>query len=146
MKKEDIQQIHAMTPMQEGMLFHALHDLSSNPYFEQCQFRLRGHLDITRFEAAWNEVMQRHEPLRTRFAYKNVAQPRQVVLKQQKIVFSFHDLRSLPPDQHPLFIENYKKEDWTKGFDLSRDVLMRMAVFQVETDRFEVVHSFHHII
>ncbi|MBF0272417.1 MAG: amino acid adenylation domain-containing protein [Magnetococcales bacterium] len=146
MKKEDIQQIHPLTPMQEGMLFHALYEQTANPYFEQCQFRLRGHLDLPRFEMAWNEVMRRHEVLRARFVHKSVQQPRQVILKEQKIVIKYLDWRHLSPDGQQQAIENHKKNDWALGFDLSRDALMRMAVFQTQEQQFEVIHSFHHII
>ncbi|MBF0214940.1 MAG: HAD-IIIC family phosphatase, partial [Magnetococcales bacterium] len=146
MKKDDIKQILPMTPMQEGMLFHALHDTHSNPYFEQCQFRLRGHMEPDRFEAAWNEVMRRHDALRTRFVFKNIQNPRQVILKEQKILFLDNDLSHLTPKRQQEIIENYKQEDRERGFDLSREVLMRMAVFRLDADTFEVIHSFHHIV
>ncbi|MBF0153441.1 MAG: amino acid adenylation domain-containing protein [Magnetococcales bacterium] len=146
MTKKNIQHIYTLTPMQEGMLFHALHDQAANPYFEQCHFRLRGPLNVPLFETAWNEVVQRHDVLRTRFVFKNIPQPRQVVLKEQKLVFAFQDLSALPGDQQHNRIDIFKKEDWQRGFDLGRDVLMRMTVFRLEETVFEAIHSFHHIL
>ncbi|MBF0262210.1 MAG: HAD-IIIC family phosphatase, partial [Magnetococcales bacterium] len=146
MKKEEIQKILALTPMQEGMLFHALHDQASNPYFEQCRFRLRGHLDPARFEAAWNQVMARHDILRARFVHKSVAQPRQVILKTQNLEFRLEDLTLLSPEEREKSLRDHMEADWRRGFDLSRDCLMRMALFRLDETGFEVLHSFHHII
>ncbi|MBF8273297.1 MAG: amino acid adenylation enzyme/thioester reductase family protein [Magnetococcales bacterium] len=132
--------------MQEGILFHAMSDKESHPYHEQCHFRLRGHMDVSLFEVAWNAVMRRHDILRTRIVYKNVPKPRQVVLREQSLDFSFQDLRHEAPDQQETIIKAHGKKDLARGFDLGRDVLMRMAVFRLEEQVFEVVHSFHHII
>lgn len=146
MKKEEILKILALTPMQEGMLFHALHDQDSNPYFEQCRFRLRGDLDPARFEAAWNQVLARHDILRARFVHKSVAQPRQVILKTQKLEFLLEDLTPLSPEAREKTLRDHMEADWRRGFDLTRDGLMRMALFRLDADSFEVLHSFHHII
>ncbi|MBF0425580.1 MAG: hypothetical protein HQL66_07150, partial [Magnetococcales bacterium] len=146
MSKQNIQHIHALTPMQEGMLFHALHDRAANPYFEQCHFRLRGRLDRTLFEVAWNAVVQRHDILRTRFVFKNIPQPRQVVLRAWQAAVVFQDLRAHPGGEQRALIDRYKAEDWQQGFDLGRAVPMRMALFCLADDLFEVLHSFHHIL
>ncbi|MCP5048941.1 MAG: amino acid adenylation domain-containing protein, partial [bacterium] len=46
--------IYTLTPMQEGMLFHALHDDSSYSYFVQMSYRLQGELDIPLVQKSFN--------------------------------------------------------------------------------------------
>ncbi|WP_148300261.1 condensation domain-containing protein, partial [Paenibacillus sp. JCM 10914] len=49
----DIQQIYSLTPMQEGMLFHRLHD-EDQAYFLQMNLTLRGELDLHLFRQSVN--------------------------------------------------------------------------------------------
>ncbi|RCK09720.1 hypothetical protein DT075_33375 [Bacillus licheniformis] len=43
-------------------------------------------------------------------------------------------------------IEDYKRKDKEKGFNLSKDIPMRTAVFKKGQDRYEWVWSYHHIL
>jgi hypothetical protein len=72
-----------LTPLQQGMLVLATDADSANgdPYIIQTWGTLRGLTDITRFEAAWQSLIQRHAALRSAFVFQGQAQPRQVVLR-----------------------------------------------------------------
>lgn len=59
--KENIEDILALTPMQEGMLFHYINNPSGEHYFEQLCLELSGEVDIGCFENAWNiEIGRAH--------------------------------------------------------------------------------------
>lgn len=144
--KKNIKNIYALSPLQEGMLFHSLYDRDSLAYFEQISYRVSGDLDVKTFEKTWNELFRRHDILRTVFVVKNVPQPLQVVLKERRIDFFFEDLRLLGLEAQDAYLKDFKERDRKRSFDLSSDVLMRMSIFQLSDRSFEVIWSFHHIL
>ena len=67
--RKDIEDIFALTAMQEGMLFHYLKEPESDVYFEQLSLSLVGDINTEIFEQAWNFVVQTNEMLRTMFRW-----------------------------------------------------------------------------
>ena len=54
----EMEEITALSPLQEGMLYRALEG-GSEAYFEQFAYRLRGALDVRCFAASWQELQRR---------------------------------------------------------------------------------------
>jgi len=107
----DIQDIYTLTPMQEGMLFHALLDDSSSSYFEQMSYRLQGELDVRLVERSLNELFKRHDILRTAFVHKDVESSVQVVLKDRVVGFYFEDIHGIRVREgKENFIREFKKK------------------------------------
>ena len=73
--RAQMEDLYPLSPMQRGMLFHALYEASSPVYFEQVSYQLRGLLNLSAFERAWQQVVDRHPVLRTSFHYKGVDEP-----------------------------------------------------------------------
>ena len=144
--KKDIANIYPLTPMQEGMLFQQLFEPESPAYFTQFSFRIVGRLEIKTFEHSWNVLLDRHSILRTLFAHRNAPRPLQIVLKNRRVPFRFEDLRHREEPEREAYLQMFRQQDRARLFDLSRDVLMRLAVFRVGDQSYEVVWSFHHII
>ncbi|MCU0285070.1 MAG: amino acid adenylation domain-containing protein [Acidobacteria bacterium] len=115
-------------------------------YFEQMSFRLHGEIDVKLFEDAFNRLIHRYDSLRTVFTYKKSKKPRQVVLKNRKSTIQYIDLANLKREEITNFVENFRKDDREKGFDLSRDILLRLAILKLKEHEYEIVWSFHHII
>ena len=46
MSKQKIQKVYPLTPMQEGMLYHAMLDPNSSSYFTQLELGIRGEFDL----------------------------------------------------------------------------------------------------
>ncbi|HOY65269.1 MAG TPA: condensation domain-containing protein [Candidatus Ozemobacteraceae bacterium] len=144
--KKEIANIYPLTPMQEGLLFHALLKTAPEAYFEQIEYRLRGDLDPAAFETAWNNLAQRHDIFRTLFTYRNTDRPLQVVLKHRPIPCSVHDLTGIPMDKADRRIAAFREEDRARGFDLENDPLNRIALFALPDNRWGIVWSHHHIL
>jgi len=144
--KKNIKNIYALTPMQEGILFQSLYDPESLSYFEQFNFHISGELNIPVFEETWNELMNRHDILRTIFVYKNVPQPLQIVLKKRKIDFVFEDISVLSTEEQDDHCQKYQDKDKLNPFDLSKDVLIRLAVFKLNDTSFNSTWTLHHIL
>ena len=142
----DIDDIHALSPMQEGLLFESLYDEASKAYFVQMRYHLRGELDAERFARSWRELCRRHAVLRTAFVHEAQARPLQVVLKERPPPISIADLRSLEESAQQTVVAQYSQADLERRFDIQRDPLIRVAIFQLEDALTQVVLSYHHII
>ncbi|MCX7923160.1 MAG: amino acid adenylation domain-containing protein [Clostridia bacterium] len=145
-KKEDVQDIYFLSPMQEGMLFHSLLNTDSEAYFQQLSFDLTGDLDIELFEKSFNYIVQRYDILRTVFVYEKVKRSVQAVLKTRRSSICFEDISHLDTCSKAEFIEEFKRKDREKGFNLSKDMLIRLAVLKTSPQAYSVVLSFHHIV
>ncbi|MBT2758817.1 AMP-binding protein, partial [Mesobacillus foraminis] len=145
MKDNKFEDIYSLSPMQEGMLFHSLLS-DSDAYFEQMALTFKGSLDLPAFEKCFNLIIKRHSIFRSVFIHEGVNKPKQVVLKERSIKVAYDDLSSQPPGVQNEVISTYKAQDKMKAFNLSKDLLMRLAVFRTGQDEYKVIWSFHHIL
>jgi amino acid adenylation domain-containing protein/non-ribosomal peptide synthase protein (TIGR01720 family) len=144
--RDNVQDIRRLTPLQEGLLFHTLADEGSTAYHQQISYRVRGALDAERVRAAWNRLFERHEVLRTAVVHDAVDDPVQVVLKTRGLEMTVEDLRGLTPNEQLARVKACREADRRRGFDLCRDVLMRVVLLRVADDCHEVVWSHHHML
>ncbi|WP_137200799.1 plipastatin non-ribosomal peptide synthetase PpsC [Bacillus subtilis] len=145
-QQPEIQDIYPLSFMQEGMLFHSLYDEQSRAYFEQASFTIHGQLDLERFQKSMDAVFDRYDIFRTAFIYKNVAKPRQVVLKQRHCHVHVEDISHLNEKDKEHCTEAFKEQDKSKGFDLQTDVLMRISILKWAPDHYVCIWSHHHIL
>ncbi len=146
LNKENIKDIYRLSPMQEGLFFHSLREIQAQTYFMQISFDIVGQLDAAILKETWEYLFERHDILRTVFIYKKVDVPLQVVLKKVHPPCRWADVSSLSPEEQTAEIEKIKGEDRRKGFELSKEVLMRMTVVKCGTGKNVVIWSYHHII
>lgn len=144
--KENVKDIYGLSPLQEGMLFHSLMDADSEAYFEQMEYRIVGDLSLELFEKSWNEVIKRHEILRTAFVHNKTEKPIQIVLRERPISVQRKNLMGLDEIEQRELINSYKSEDKTRGFELGKEELIRISVFQTNREVYHVVWSHHHIL
>ncbi|MGD2085188.1 MAG: amino acid adenylation domain-containing protein [Candidatus Aminicenantes bacterium] len=144
LSKENIKDIYPLSPMQEGMFFHWLYDNTSRAYFEQISYRLEADLDAALVKRSLQELFKQYDILRTVFSRKKITRILQVVLKERSVDFYREDLSQRQDKEE--YIKRYKEEDKKKGFDLTKDVLMRVALFQLDETEHEFIWSFHHIL
>jgi amino acid adenylation domain-containing protein/non-ribosomal peptide synthase protein (TIGR01720 family) len=148
----DIEDLYILTPMQEGMLFHALYDKDSSTYFEQLSFRVYGDLDVAVVKKSLDELSGRHEVLRTTFIYdgKGIDRPLQLVLKDRQVEFYYENICNRGGKngvvETDAILESFKQRDRERSFELSKDVLMRVAILQLDSARYELTWSHHHIL
>jgi non-ribosomal peptide synthetase component F/NRPS condensation-like uncharacterized protein len=143
--KKDIEDILALTPMQEGMLFHYLKDPGSEYYFEQLNLKISGEIDADIFEKAWNFVIQTNEMLRAVFRWEKVEQPIQIILKEHRLQPRYFDLSEKDNRLKKNSLEKIKAKDRKEKFDL-REIPFRITLCKVEADKYEMIISNHHIL
>uniref|UniRef100_UPI0013DFAFD6 non-ribosomal peptide synthetase n=1 Tax=Paenibacillus xylaniclasticus TaxID=588083 RepID=UPI0013DFAFD6 len=137
---------YPLSPMQEGMLFHSLKDRHSGMYITQLRVKLFGQLDTEVLESSFNRLIDRYDIFRTSFWHEGVRQPLQVVLDQRFIPVLSENLIELDQVSRERYIEQYCEEQVTRGFDLSNEPLMRVIVFQIGEQEYEMVWTHHHIL
>ncbi|MFD2169209.1 amino acid adenylation domain-containing protein [Tumebacillus lipolyticus] len=105
---------------------------------------LQGDVDLDRLEMCLNEVLDRHEVLRTNFSAANGI-PALTIAPSRSIQIERIDLRSLPPDEVRAVCERQMSEAVSRPFDLTEDLLLRATVWQLEERQFLLLLNMHHI-
>ncbi|WP_414587304.1 amino acid adenylation domain-containing protein [Scytonema sp. PCC 10023] len=146
MKKNNIQDIYQLSPMQQGMLFHTLYAPSSGVYCQQFSCTFTGSLDVEAFNAAWQQVVARHVVLRTAFIWERQDVPLQVVYRQVKLPLEIHSWLGLSPDEQQQQLQDFLASDRQHGFQLTKAPLMRLLLIQMSEDVYQFVWSYHHIL
>jgi amino acid adenylation domain-containing protein len=135
----NIKSIQVLTPLQEGLLFHALAKTDRQAYFEQYSFTMPGSFDVERFRSALTAVVHRHDALRVRFVADKGVRPVQVIMDGVTPELSVHLLEK--EEQ----IADFLRADRQRAFDILADALFRAAIIHTG-DSSRLVISFHHII
>ncbi|MGF9909648.1 non-ribosomal peptide synthase/polyketide synthase [Brevibacillus porteri] len=141
----DFTDLYTLSPLQEGMLFHALYSEGS-AYMVQNIAILTGALDIVNFEKAWNKVVQRHSILRTGFLWEEVEKPLQVVFESVSFSIQQEDWSHHTDEEQESMLTSFLQKEKEVGFDLSEAPLMRVTVIKKAKDVHQFIWTFHHLL
>ncbi|WP_036836273.1 condensation domain-containing protein, partial [Photorhabdus temperata] len=78
----NIQDIYALSPLQDGILFHHLLANAGDPYLLASQMAFADRALLDSYLAAVQQVINRHDILRTAFIWQGLSEPVQVVWRQ----------------------------------------------------------------
>lgn len=145
-KRDQVQDMYYLSPMQEGMLFHTLHHQEKGFYVEQMDMNVKGTLRYDLLEKSMNIIVERYDIFRTVFLHEKVKRPVQVVLKNRPFQLDVVDIQDLSESEQLERIDRFKQKDQLRGFDLSKDLLMRASVFQTGPSSYRWIWSYHHIL
>jgi len=106
---------------------------------------LSGRLDTSLMERAFNEVVRRHEVLRTTFTAID-GEPRQVISPSVFIPLELVDLRAMPADEREREVPKLLNETTSRPFDLVRGPLARIGLLQVADDQYVLHYTVHHTV
>jgi NRPS condensation-like uncharacterized protein len=132
--------------MQEGLMFHTLMEPDSGVYVLQQHGLLEGELDSDALAAAWQQVMERHELLRTSFQTEGLERPLQIVHPSADLPLVEEDWSDMPAQEQQQRWESLVAEDRNRNFDLTRAPLMRLAVIRLGSNAFRFIWSQHHLL
>ncbi len=105
-------------------------------------YRLRGPLDAAALEDSFNEVIRRHEILRTTFPVEN-GEPLQRIHPECRIRINFAELN---PETAESRLQLLAAEEAIRSFDLSRLPLIRVSLFRVGEAEHVLIINLHHIV
>ncbi|WP_260396971.1 non-ribosomal peptide synthetase [Variovorax sp. KBW07] len=87
----NIQDIYPLVPLQEGMLFHHLLQTEGDAYVTSSALGFDSRERLEQFVENFNEVIARHDILRTAVLWEELAEPVQVVCRQARIQLRWLD-------------------------------------------------------
>ncbi|HET8910061.1 MAG TPA: amino acid adenylation domain-containing protein [Ktedonobacteraceae bacterium] len=114
-------------------------------YNTATQYRIVGHLDQQTLEDSLNEIVRRHEILRTTFRTVDEMQV-QSILPELFIPLRYRDLRSIAATDPMTSLQREAMEIIKAPFSLEDGPLLRATLFQIEHEEFVLLISIHHII
>lgn len=132
-----------LTPLQEGLLFHAVYEHerdAADVYLVQLVFELEGPVDAVRLRAAWQALLDRHPNLRAAFRRRKGGAPVQVVPHRATLPWTETDIDS--EDEWSRLLD----ADHDRGFDPATPPLLRCTLARLGDGRHRLLVTHHHIL
>ncbi|MDB9349013.1 amino acid adenylation domain-containing protein [Nodularia spumigena] len=107
--------------------------------------RLKGNLDVRVLERSLNEIIQRHEVLRTHFKTVN-GNPVLHIQPSVTLPLAVIDLQTFNPLEQDEEVRHLALKEAQTPFDLATDVLLRVKIIRLAKDENVVLFTMHHII
>ncbi|MEP0885572.1 amino acid adenylation domain-containing protein [Trichocoleus sp. ST-U3] len=112
--------------------------------------RLTGSLNYTALEQTFNEIVRRHEVLRTRFGIVEgqlvQAIPADIDVPTSSINLSLIDLRELPAEEREHQAKRLVAEESQRPFDLAVGPLLRLMLLKLDETEHILLLNLHHIV
>ncbi|MGZ4134947.1 MAG: condensation domain-containing protein, partial [Tumebacillaceae bacterium] len=138
-REEDLQLSYA----QERLWF--MEQLISASYSMPIPLRLEGTLHVPALEQALQEIVRRHETLRTTFTEKQ-GRVVQVIAPTQAFSLRQIDLTALSEPERTAEVERRLVEDVERAFDLTQGPLFDAQLLLLSAEEHVLLISMHHII
>jgi amino acid adenylation domain-containing protein len=120
-------------------------DPDSIAYNMPTALRLTGRLNTDALEQGINEIIRRHESLRTTF--RLVAnQPVQVIAEQLTLRMPVVDLQTFPAAEREAKVLRLATEEAQRPFDIETGPLVRARLLRLSAEDYVLIFTMHHII
>ena len=142
-----IEDILPLSPLQEGLLFHALYDAEGpDIYTMQRAAILDGPLQSDVLQAAADALVQRHASLRAAFRHDNLSRPVQIIVPAVHVLWRNIDLSLLDEADREQRLTQILAEDCGERFDLAAPPLVRFTLIRLGAGRHCLLFTNHHIL
>ncbi|MCU1267658.1 MAG: amino acid adenylation domain protein [Acidobacteria bacterium] len=130
---------------QQRLWFLDLFDPGKSVYHLLYALHFDGSLNLSALELALNEVLRRHESLRTSFVMID-GEPKQAVAREMKLELPVIDLTALGRDEAEAEARRWWQIEGERPFDLAAVPLLRGHLIRLSADENVLVITMHHII
>ncbi|WP_016697904.1 non-ribosomal peptide synthetase, partial [Actinoalloteichus spitiensis] len=138
--------VYPLTPLQAGMVFHAVADPGSGAYVEQFSCVVEGVADPEVLGRAWQRVVAGSDALRVSVVWEGVAEPVQVVHRVVRVPVTVVDWSGLAEERRAEVLAEFLVVDRERGLDVGVAPLMRLFLAREGAGRVRVVWTFHHLL
>src|SRR5262245_51875416 len=130
---------------QQRLWFLHLLDPQSSAYNMPFALRLSGQLDVPALERALNEIVRRHEVLRTTFAELD-GEPVQLIATTQPLELPLTDLSDLLPQTREAETRRLTLQAALRPFDFARGPMLRAGLLRLGEEEHVLSLTMHHIV
>ena len=130
---------------QQRLWFLDQYEPNSSVYNVPGALRLRGFLNIGAFEQSLNEIIRRHESLRTTFSLVD-GEAVQVIAPPVELSLAVVDLRDHPEGGREDEARRLANEEARGAFDLAKGPLFRSKLLRLGEDDHVLLLTMHHIV
>jgi amino acid adenylation domain-containing protein/non-ribosomal peptide synthase protein (TIGR01720 family) len=107
--------------------------------------RIKGKVDVTKFHASINEIVKRHESLRTIFPSEE-GKVKQIILNNLQLPIDFVDLTNIDRNLREQEANKILLNDAKKSFNLEKGPLIRWKLVKIYDEEYFLLTCMHHII
>lgn len=124
-----------------------LHQLApDNPFYNvPAAIRLNGQLNQGALAQAFNQIVHRHEALRTTFVKVN-GQTMQAITPHVRLPLPVVDLQALPTQEREAIAQQMATQEARHPFDLTTGPVLRVKLLQLAPTDFVLLLTLHHIV
>jgi acyl-CoA synthetase (AMP-forming)/AMP-acid ligase II/acyl carrier protein len=134
------------TSIAQERLWELHHALPNLPFFNILHaLRLASPLNVALLERSINEIVRRHEILRTTFAVQG-GQCAQVIAPHLSLPLAFHDLKALSRSKKESLGHELLQEEALHSFDLAKGPLIRACLLRLDNREHLLLISTHQAI
>ncbi len=115
--------------------------LNNMPYV----FNFEGELDLQILEKSQNEILRRHEILRTIFPTIN-GQPSKIIIPELTLPIEVIDLQNFPEDQREVEAKKIANQEIRNSFDLIKGPLVSLKILCLASNNNVLIFNVHRIV
>ncbi|HEX6716516.1 MAG TPA: amino acid adenylation domain-containing protein [Pyrinomonadaceae bacterium] len=130
---------------QERLWFIQQLEPESTAYNVPRAIRLRGNLDLKILEQSLNEIIRRHESLRTTFSLVD-GNLTQIVTEHSLLQLAVIDLSNVSADERSIRAHELARQEAALPFDLTHGPVVRASVLRLRSDEHLLLLTMHHIV
>ena len=130
---------------QERLWFMDQFEPGSVAYNLTAGLRLEGELNVDALEQAFDEIVRRHESLRTSFTSVD-GTPVQVIAPAHEFIINKASVTELPDEEREEAARQLSLTEFRKPFDLNQAPLLRVSLIKLKENEHILLMAIHHII
>jgi len=140
----NIQDIYPLAPLQEGILFHHLLQTEGDVYITSHTLRFDTRKRLEHFIRSFNQVIARHDILRTAVLWENLKEPVQIVYRQAELPVQWLELDG----ESPVIVQlDSRTESAHYRIDVRQAPMLRLiAAYDIKQECWLVKLLSHHLI
>lgn len=135
-----------LTPLQHGLLAESLRSSEPGVNVSQLCCRVSGALDVSLFQACWDDAIARYAVLRGHIVSDEQGTPRQRIAPAARVPLATQDWTAWDPSRQARALDALLESDRRQAFDLSTPPLMRLMLVRTAADVHHCVWTHHHLL